>query len=200
MGVYYIMIIIKISKKRILIGQIFHFHCCQIILWWNDMEAFDRAWFGCCPSRRIPSDDNWIPTCSSNDVNVTCNAIGLTQATGRWKQMRTHAQNGENACLIKSPEHRQVHEMLDFYSHSMRVPWFGHFCSTETRFVDVMTPVFMIRWPCQNRPLAKMDVRWYEPVKIHHGTCVHQQTILWIQGTKWVPWCNGPYHWMCFKC
>ena len=68
MGVYYIMIIIKISKKRILIGRIFHFHHCEIILWWNEMEPFDRALFGCCPSGRIPSDDYGIPTCRSNDV------------------------------------------------------------------------------------------------------------------------------------
>ena len=68
MGVYYIMIIIKISKKRILIGRIFHFHHCQIILWWDEMEPFDRALFGCCPSGRIPSDDYGIPACRSNDV------------------------------------------------------------------------------------------------------------------------------------
>ena len=29
MGVYYVMIIIEISKKRILIGRIFHFRRCQ---------------------------------------------------------------------------------------------------------------------------------------------------------------------------
>ena len=68
MGVYYIMIIIKILKKRILIGRIFHFRCCQMILWLNEMELFDRAWFGCCPSGCIPCDDHGIPTCSSNDV------------------------------------------------------------------------------------------------------------------------------------
>ena len=32
------------------------------------MEPFDCAWFGCCPSGRIPSDDYGIPMCSSNDV------------------------------------------------------------------------------------------------------------------------------------
>ena len=68
MGVYYIMIIIKISKKRILIGRIFHFRRCQLILWRNKMEPFDRAWFGCCPSVRIPSDDYGIPQRSSNDA------------------------------------------------------------------------------------------------------------------------------------
>ena len=89
MGVYHIMIIIKISKKHILIGQIFHFYCCQIILWQNKMEPFDCAWFGCCPSGRIPSDDYGIPMCNSNDDK--CSVIGLTQAVSRWKQMRTHA-------------------------------------------------------------------------------------------------------------
>ena len=75
-GPYNIMAVIKISKKRILIGRIYHFRRCQIILWWNEMELFDRAWFGCCPSGRIPSDDYGIPTCSSNDV--TCSsALGL---------------------------------------------------------------------------------------------------------------------------
>ena len=76
-----IMIIIKISKKHILIGQIFHFYCCQIILWQNGMEPFDCAWFGCCPSGRIPSDDYGIPMCNSNDA--TCSVIGLTQAVSR---------------------------------------------------------------------------------------------------------------------
>ena len=32
------------------------------------MEPFDRAWFGCCPSVRIPSDDYGIPQRSSNDA------------------------------------------------------------------------------------------------------------------------------------
>ena len=68
MGVYYIMIIIKISKKRISIGRIFHFCRCQIIIWRSEMELFDRAWFGCCHSGRIPSDAYGIPTCNSNDV------------------------------------------------------------------------------------------------------------------------------------
>ena len=69
-GVYYIMIIIKISTKRITIDRIFHFRRCQVILWRNEMEPFDHAWFGCCPSGRIPSDDYGIriPTCSPNDV------------------------------------------------------------------------------------------------------------------------------------
>ena len=67
--------------------------------------------------------------------------------------------------------------MLDLYSHSTRVPWSGHFCPTETHFINVLTSVFMIGWLRQNRPLAKKDVRWWAPVKIHHGTCVHQQTM-----------------------
>ena len=92
------------------------------------MEPFDRAWFSCCPSGRIPSDEYGIPTCSSNDV--TRSTVGLTQAANHWKQMRTHAQNRNNACLLKSPEHRWVQEMLDLYSHSTRAPWFGHFCPT----------------------------------------------------------------------
>ena len=70
MGVYYIMIIIKISKKRILIDRIFHFRRCQVIRWRNEMEPFDCAWFGCCHSGVIHSDDYGIPTstCSSNKV------------------------------------------------------------------------------------------------------------------------------------
>ena len=76
-------------RKNILICRIFHFCGWQIILWWHSMEPFDCAWFGCCPSGRIPSDDYGIPTCNSNDV--TRSAVGLTQAASRWKQMRTHA-------------------------------------------------------------------------------------------------------------
>ena len=78
MGVYYIMIIIKISKERILIDQIFHFRRCQVILWWNEMEPFDRAWLGCCPSGRIPSVDYGIPTCSPNDVTLSAE-LGLAK-------------------------------------------------------------------------------------------------------------------------
>ena len=62
------MFIIKISKKRISIDRIFLLRRCQVILWWNEMEPCDLAWFGCCPSGRIPSDDYGIPTCISNDV------------------------------------------------------------------------------------------------------------------------------------
>ena len=53
------------------------------------MEPFDRAWFDCYPSGRIPSDYYGIPTCSSNDF--TRSVVGLTQAASRWKQMRTLA-------------------------------------------------------------------------------------------------------------
>ena len=42
----------------------------------------------------------------------------------------------------------------------MWVPWFGHFCPPKTRFVSVLTLVFMITWPRQNRPLAKKDIYW----------------------------------------
>ena len=35
MGVYYIMIIIEISKKRVLIDRIYHFRRCQIMRWWH---------------------------------------------------------------------------------------------------------------------------------------------------------------------
>ena len=90
MGVYYIMIIIKISKQRILIGRIFHFRRCQIILWRNKMEPFDLAWFGCCPIRHIWSDDYWIPTCSSNEVTRST-ALGLPKqqvVVNRCKLMR----------------------------------------------------------------------------------------------------------------
>ena len=77
--VYHIMIIIKISKKRILIRRIFHFRRCQIILWWNKMQPFERVWlFGCCHSGHIPSNDYGIPTCSSNDIMRK--AVGLSQA------------------------------------------------------------------------------------------------------------------------
>ena len=55
-------------EKRILSDRNFHFRRCQVILWRNEMERFDRAWFGCCHRGRIPSDDYGIPTCSSNDV------------------------------------------------------------------------------------------------------------------------------------
>ena len=91
MAVYYIMIIIKISTKRILIGRIFYFRRCQIILWWNLMEPFERALFGCCPSGRIPSDGYGIPTCRSNDV---------TRSAEQWaypssKSLETDA----NSCI-----------------------------------------------------------------------------------------------------
>ena len=83
MGVYHIMIIIEISKNRILIDRIFHFRRCQVILWRKEMEPFDRAWFGCCPSGRIPCDDYGIPMCSSNGVTCSAENIGLTQAASR---------------------------------------------------------------------------------------------------------------------
>ena len=54
----------NIEKILILIDRIFHFRRCQVILWQNQMEPFDCAWFGCCPSGRIPSDDYGIPTCN----------------------------------------------------------------------------------------------------------------------------------------
>ena len=155
-------------------------------------EPFDRAWFGCCPSRRIPSDDNGIPTCSLNDVTRSA-------ALGSPKQQVVENTDANSCTPFKITWAQISSEMLDLYSHSTWAPWFDHFCPTGTRFVDVLTWVFMIKWSRQNQPLARKDVRWYAPVKIRHGTCVHQQTIPTIHGTIWVPWCNGQYHWMCFK-
>ena len=145
MGVYYIMIIIEISKKRGLIGRIFHFRRSQK----NTLVALDGTIWSCLvwllPSR----------------------------------------QNGENACFEKHLEHRYFNGMIDLYSHSMRVPWCGHFCSTELYFVDALTWVLMIRWPSQNRPLAKKD--WRTLIRACQNTpwdlCTYQQTMLWIHGT-----------------
>ena len=77
----------------------------------------DRAWFGCCPSRRIPSNDYGIPMCNSNDI--TCSPVGLPQAARRWKQMQTYA-----------PKWREcLHFKITWAQISS--PWFGHFCPTE---------------------------------------------------------------------
>ena len=54
MGVKYAVIMVKISKKRILIGKIFHFGRCQIILWRNQMEPFDRAWLAVALADAFP--------------------------------------------------------------------------------------------------------------------------------------------------
>ena len=85
--------------NRILIGRIFHFRRCQMILWRSEMESFYRAWFGCCSNGRIPADDYEIPTCNSNDV--TGSAVGLTQAASRWKQVRAHAPKRREYLLFK---------------------------------------------------------------------------------------------------
>ena len=166
------------------------------------MEQFDRVWFGCCPSGRIPSGDYGIPTRNSNDI--TRSAVGLSQAANCWKQMRTHAPKPRECLFLKSPEHRYVHEVLDLYPHSTRVRWFGHFCLTEIRFVDVLTWGFMMRWPCQNRPLTKKNrhtlIRACQ--NRSRDLCTYHQTRLWIHDrvAVWVPWCNGLYHGLCFKC
>ena len=112
------MIIIKISKTGILIGRIFHFRRYQIILWRHSMEAFDRAWFGCCPSGRTHFDDYGIPSCNSNDV--TCSGAGLSQAAGR-----THAQRWRE-CLLFQITWAHISSRDARFIFSMRVPWFGH--------------------------------------------------------------------------
>ena len=72
-------------EKRILIDRIFHFRRCQVILWRNEMEPFDRVWFGCCPSGRILSGDYGIPTtCSSNDVTLA--RTGQFRRNWAWKR------------------------------------------------------------------------------------------------------------------
>ena len=78
-------------------------------------------------------------------------------STNSWTTCEHTRQNGENACFLKSNEHRKLEEYarLTFSFHVDAAVW--HFCSTAVRFVDVSTCIFMIRWPCQNRPLAKAD-------------------------------------------
>ena len=119
------MIIIKISKKRILIGRIFHFRRCQIILWRNEMEPFNRAWFGCCPSGRIPSDDYGIPACSSNDV--TCSAEHWAYPSS--KSLKTDA----NSCTKRR-------ECLPF-----KITW-AQISSRDARFIFSLH-VGAVVWP-----------------------------------------------------
>ena len=71
MSVYYIMIIIEISKKRILIGRIFHFCRC-----WNHLIVL-----GLAVSLADALSPIIIPTCNSNDVARS--AVGLSQAASR---------------------------------------------------------------------------------------------------------------------
>ena len=78
------------------------------------------------------------------------------------------------------------------------MPCFVHFCTTETRFVDALTWVFMIIWLCQNRTLDKADRHTLVPA-CQNTSWGLQQTMLWIHDTMWVPWCGSQYHWMCFK-
>ena len=66
------------------------------------MEPFDHAWFGCCPRGHIPSDDYGIPKCNSNDITRSA-IIGQQDVENRCELMH---QNGENDCILKSPEHR----------------------------------------------------------------------------------------------
>ena len=87
------------KNNRILIGRICHFRRCQIILWRNEMEPFDRAWFGCCPSGHIPSDGYGIPTCNSNKAAF----LGFLKQQDVENRCEVMHQNGENACMSESP-------------------------------------------------------------------------------------------------
>ena len=75
MGVYYIMIIIKILKEP---------------LW--------RIWLGCSPTGYTPSDNYGISTCNSNDV--THSAEGFSQAAILWKLTRQHRTNRRTQLLL----------------------------------------------------------------------------------------------------
>ena len=82
------------------------------------MEPFDQAWLGCCPSGRIPSDDNGILTHNSNDVMRS--AVGLTQAASHWKQMWTHAPKRRECLLFKITwPHISLRNARFIFSHAV---------------------------------------------------------------------------------
>ena len=117
----------------------------------NTLAALDGiiwcAWFGCCPSGRIPSDDYGIPTC--NSIDVTRSAVGLSQAANRWKQMRTHAPKRREflpfkilPTQISSRDARFI-----FFLYTGAVVW-PLLLDTDA-FRQCFTWVFTIRWPRQ---------------------------------------------------
>ena len=151
------------------------------ILWRHSIEPFDRAWFGCCPSGRIPSIDYGIPTCNSNDI--TSSAVGLSQTAGRWKQMRTHTSKRRKRLFLKSPGAQPL--------FPYRVKFRRCF---DLGFHD---PMATLKSTTRHKGLKLL---WYTLDNIHHGTCVPIKNYVlntWYNYiTMWVPWNNGPYHWM----
>ena len=161
------------------------------------MEQFDHAWFGCCPNGRIPSDDYGIPMCNLNDV--TRSAVGLSQAASHWKQMQTHAPKWRECLLFKI--NLSTDKFMRCYSHSMQVPWFDpllldrdmfHRCF-DLGFHDQMATS---KWTTHQKGCTLIRASQNTSWVLH----TYQQSMLWIHGTMWVPWFNGPYHWMRFKC
>ena len=63
MGVYYIMIIIKILRKRISIDRIFALPSLSNY----SLMAIEGTTLSCSPSGYTPSDDYGISTCHSNE-------------------------------------------------------------------------------------------------------------------------------------
>ena len=104
MGLYYIMIIIKILKKRILINRISDNRRCQIILWWQLKAPLSRAWFGCFPGGYTPSDDYMeFPRA----IQMTSRAAlkGVSQAAVLWKPARQHTT--QNTAAFVPPSARR---------------------------------------------------------------------------------------------
>ena len=108
MGVYYIMIIFKIFRKRILINRIFDNRRYQNIVWWQLKEPLCRAWFGCSPSGYTPSDD-YMEFPRSIQMTSRAALKGLSQAAVLWKPARQHTkQERQGASKWSSPERQSI--------------------------------------------------------------------------------------------
>ena len=177
MGVYYIMIIIKIEKTYFNRPN-FPFPSLSNKTLSELVEPFDRVLFGCYLSGRIPSDDYGIPTCNSNDV--TRSAVGLPQAARRWKQMRTHAPK-RRECLHFKITRAQISSRdarFIFSLHAGAMVW--PLLPNRDTFRQCFDFGFHDQIAASKSTTRQKGRTLIRACQIHHGTCVHHQTMLWI--------------------
>ena len=130
------------------------------------MAPFDRAWFNCGPSGRIPSDDFGIPTRNSKDVTRGAEPLGLPKQQFVENTMRTHAPR-RRECLHFKITWAQIssrYARFIFSLHACAVVWPLSPCRDTCRRCNDLG--FHDQVAASKRPLAKKDVRWYTPVKI----------------------------------
>ena len=137
MGVYHIMTINKILRKRVLIDRNFHDRHCPIKLWWELKEPLCRAWLDSSHSGYTPFDDFRFPRAIQITARAALKTFPKRQIFGNLRD--NTQQNGEHSCFCNITWAQISWRMVRFLLWLPTGAVVGQFC--PQRYASSMFPL-----------------------------------------------------------